>query len=231
MREGRGVVDLEPVEQGIGVEKTEPLDHVKIPVPPEVAARVPVEAAAVVEVRRVHHERGAGPVTDRIAQPQPDIGWKMRTAVQTNDSGVVDHLRVHDECIPGLHDLVVAVVGIRKHGRPGGEERQTLILKTRILGARGVLHRVDTAALGVGSRGREGGNAAIGRVGDDGGAEGLDGAGAELAVERIVGAGAGVLRGGLGRRLLIAFSDLAFPLRGFFGREEGFVLQLQGAFR
>jgi hypothetical protein len=31
---------------------------VKIPVPPEVAARITVEAAAVVEVRRVHHERG-----------------------------------------------------------------------------------------------------------------------------------------------------------------------------
>jgi len=34
--------------------------------------------------------------------------------------------RAH-ECILRLHDLVVAVVGIRKHGRPGGDERQTLI--------------------------------------------------------------------------------------------------------
>src|SRR6266487_1316657 len=51
LRESRGVVDLELLEQRIGVEKTEPLNHVKIPVPSEIAARVPVEAAAVVEVR------------------------------------------------------------------------------------------------------------------------------------------------------------------------------------
>src|SRR5436190_15786583 len=48
-REGRRVVDLEFVEQGVRVEKTEPLHHVQIPVPPKVAARVSVKAAAVVE--------------------------------------------------------------------------------------------------------------------------------------------------------------------------------------
>src|SRR5882762_11873231 len=42
LRERGGVVDLEPVEQRIGVEQTEPLYQVKTPVPPEVAARVPV---------------------------------------------------------------------------------------------------------------------------------------------------------------------------------------------
>ena len=154
----------------------------------------------------------------------------MRTAVQTNDSGVVDHLRVHHECIPGVHDLVVAVVGIRKHRRPGGEKRQTLILKPRVLGARGVLHPVDTLALALGRGGRQRGNAAIRRIGDDRRAERLDGAGPELAVDRIVGAGAGAFRGRLRRRLLIAFSDLAFPRRRFFRREKGFVLQLNGAF-
>jgi len=174
LHEGGGVVDLEPVEQGIGVEKTEPLYQVKISVPPEVAARIPVEAAAVVEVRRAHDQRLAFPVTDRIAQPQPYLGWKMGATVQANDSRVVNHLRIHNECVLGLHDLVVAVVGIRKHGGPGGEERQTLILKTRILGTGGMRHRFDTAALNGGSLGREGGNAAIGRVGHDRGAEGLD---------------------------------------------------------
>src|SRR6267143_2412728 len=62
--EGGRVVDLEPVEQRIGVEKTEPLYQVKIPIPREVSARVPVEAAAVVEIRRVHHKRVAYPATD-----------------------------------------------------------------------------------------------------------------------------------------------------------------------
>src|SRR5438128_4772721 len=51
LRERRRVVDLEPIEQRIGVEKTEALHDVKVPVPPEVPARVAVETAAIVEVR------------------------------------------------------------------------------------------------------------------------------------------------------------------------------------
>ena len=154
----------------------------------------------------------------------------MRAAVQVNDSGVVNHLGVHDERILRLHDLVVAVVGVRKQGRPRGEERQALILKAGVLGARRLLHRVETAALDLGSCGGEGGNAAIGRVGDDGGPQRLDGAGAELTVERVVGAGAGVLRPGSGRGLLVVFRELAFPFRGFFRREERLVLQLRRSF-
>src|SRR5437899_2830505 len=98
-REGRRVVDLEFVEQGIRVEKTEPLHHVKIPIPPEVAARVSVKAAAVVEVRRVHHERRTVPAADRIAHPLPDTRWKMRTSIETNDSGVVKHFSMDAECV------------------------------------------------------------------------------------------------------------------------------------
>src|SRR5213594_4252901 len=51
LRECRRVIDLELVEQGIGVEKTKPLDQVQIPVPPEVTAGVPIESASVVEIR------------------------------------------------------------------------------------------------------------------------------------------------------------------------------------
>jgi len=82
---------------------------------------------------------------------------------------------VHHECILRLHDLVVAVVGIRKHGRPGGENARQLILKTCILRARGVLHRVDTRRLASAAAGvrRECGRQ---QVSDDGGAESLDGA-------------------------------------------------------
>ena len=79
----------------------------------------------------------------------------MLAAVQMNDPGVVDHLGVHDERIPRLHDLVVAVVGIRQHRRPGGEERQTLILKAGVLRAlarssiASTRRRLTAAAAGV----------------------------------------------------------------------------------
>ena len=118
----------------------------------------------------------------------------MRTAVQVNDSRVVDHLGVHQNGVPGLNDLVVAVVGIRQHRRPGGERTPDTDPEGPDPGRSRALHRLDTPALDLGSRGRERGNAAVGRVGDDRRAERLDDAGAELAEERVVGAGAGVLR-------------------------------------
>ena len=62
--ERRRIVDLELVQQRIGVEKTEALDQVQIAIPAEIAAGVPVEAAAVVEIRRVNDKRVALPATD-----------------------------------------------------------------------------------------------------------------------------------------------------------------------
>ena len=64
--ERRRVVDLELIQKRIGVEKTEALDQVQISVPAEIAAGVPVEAAAVVEVRGVNDKRVPLPATDRI---------------------------------------------------------------------------------------------------------------------------------------------------------------------
>ena len=36
--------------------------------------------------------------------------------------------------VGGLHDLVVAVVGVGQHRRPGGEERQAPILQAQLFG-------------------------------------------------------------------------------------------------
>ena len=49
------IVHFEPIENRIGIEQAEPFHNVKISVRPVHAAGVPVEAAGVVEVRRVHH--------------------------------------------------------------------------------------------------------------------------------------------------------------------------------
>src|SRR5262245_64984646 len=103
----------------------------------------------------------------------------MLAAAQMNDSGVVNHLGVHDDGILRLHDLVVAVVRVRKHGWPRGEERQALILKPGVLSALGVLYRLEAPPLHGRSLRRKGGNAPIRRIGDDGGPQRLDGASTE----------------------------------------------------
>src|SRR5688500_18605794 len=149
----------------------------------------------------------------------------MRAPVRMNDSGVVDHLSVYDEGILGLNDQVVAVVGIRQHGRARRQERQTPILKSWIFRVLKLLHPLETATLDLCSCRRERGDSTVGRVGDDGGAEGLDGARAVLAVERIVGSGAAAPRRGPARRFLVPQSKFAFPLRRFFRRKERLVLQ------
>src|SRR6266508_1401423 len=153
----------------------------------------------------------------------------MRAPVQMDDSGVVDHLHVHNEGVPGLYDLVVAVVGIRKHRRPRRDKSQALILEARLFSALGVLLPLSSAALDVGGCRRERRNAAVGRLRHDGSPEGLDRARTELAIDRVVRAGADVLRSGLRHTLLIVLSHLTFPRCGFFGSEEGFVFQLPWA--
>src|SRR5262249_31125844 len=117
-------------------------------------------------------------------------------------------------------------VGIRKHRRPGGDERQTPILKTCILGALRVLDALEPAPLDCGRRRSERGNAPVRRIGDDRGAKSSYSAGAELAEEGVVGSGPDVLGVGVGWSLLITFSNLTSPRRGLFGREERLVLQL-----
>ena len=55
---------FELMEERVDVEQAGALDELEIPIPAEVAAGVAVEAAAVVEVGRVHDQRVADPVSD-----------------------------------------------------------------------------------------------------------------------------------------------------------------------
>ena len=56
--------NLDVIAFTVDLGQGEALDEVKVSIPPKVTTRVAVEAAAIVEVRRVHHERRAVPVTD-----------------------------------------------------------------------------------------------------------------------------------------------------------------------
>src|SRR5207248_10922905 len=117
----------------------------------------------------------------------------MRAAVDVDGSGVVDHLRVHDDRIAGLNDLIVAVIRVRKHRRTGRGEREALILKSHVLGALEIPLPLDPAALDLGRLWRERWNAAVRRIDDDRRAERSNRARSELAEERVVCAGAAAL--------------------------------------
>ena len=108
--ERRRVVDLELVQQRVPVEQAESLDQMELVVPPEVAAGFAVVAASVLEVRRVHDQRAALPPADRMAQPLAHARWRVRPSVEVHDAGIVNHLGVDDNDIPGHHNLIVAVV-------------------------------------------------------------------------------------------------------------------------
>src|SRR5688572_8882634 len=88
-----------------------------------------------------------------------------------------------------------------------------------------MLNPCETPLLYCGGHGRQSWNASIRRVGDDRRSERLHGASPELAKERVVGSGSRA-----GSRSGIATGNLLFPRRGFLGREEGLVLQLQRTF-
>src|SRR5690349_6849003 len=64
------VVDFKLIQNRVGIEPAEVFDHMKIPIPSEHAAGIAVEAAGIVEIRRVHYERCAFPVSDGITEPQ-----------------------------------------------------------------------------------------------------------------------------------------------------------------
>src|SRR5260370_19874290 len=58
-RECGGVVHLEPVQNGVRVEKAESLHYVQITIPTEHAPCVAEEATAVSKDSRIHHHRAA----------------------------------------------------------------------------------------------------------------------------------------------------------------------------
>src|SRR5690348_8650487 len=126
----------------------------------------------------------------RITEPQVNAGGNVRTAVERDDAGVVNHLIEDDDGIRRLNDLVAVVVGAGQHGRTGGGPVQAALGKAAVFGAIGRMHPLVFGArrhLGLTVR-RERRNAAVRRIDDQGGAVGLDNLGAAVIPEFVVGA-------------------------------------------
>ena len=107
-----GILDRELVEQRVGVDPGEAFHDMKI------ASRAP-EGRRVVEVGGVAHERVALPVADRVAQPAPDLGWRM-LLIHPDDARIVHHLDQDHHIVVGLNDPLQIVVQDRQHRRPAG---------------------------------------------------------------------------------------------------------------
>jgi hypothetical protein len=86
-----------------------------------------VKAGFVHEVRRIHDQGVAVPMTNGVAVPQAHIRREMRAAIQRNDAGVMNHLDIYRYLILCLNDPVVTVVIVRSHRRRSGGKHEALI--------------------------------------------------------------------------------------------------------
>src|SRR6202042_3199561 len=125
------------------------------------------KAAAIVEVCGVHHECAAFPVPNGIAEPEPHTWRKVRLAVQTNDSRIVNHFDVDHHFVASLDDLIITVVDIRNHRRHSSGKDDALVLKTKVIRASRMTEQLQAAALFGGSGWQKVGNLSVGRIGDD----------------------------------------------------------------
>src|SRR5262249_41112076 len=117
---GRRVLNRKPIEQRLGVEPAEPLDHM------EILARA-LKLRLVGEVGRVDDERVALPMPDRISHPALDL-FRQVLSAHADDPRIVDHLVEDHHRVTRLHDLlqiVVEVIGQRGWSRRRTEPEQT----------------------------------------------------------------------------------------------------------
>ena len=79
------------------------------------------------EVRRLDNQRIALPPATRIAEPLPDLWLGMRTSVQRDYAGIVDHLDKDDNVARALQDLIVVVVEAGHHRSWQPSENATIV--------------------------------------------------------------------------------------------------------
>src|SRR5580704_13048822 len=81
------------------------------------------EVALAGEIGGVDDQCEAVPPPARVSIPQANARRQMGTAIQRNDSSVVNHLSEQDDVAGSLLDLVVTVVAGPVPAQPGGAER------------------------------------------------------------------------------------------------------------
>src|SRR5438046_3553061 len=129
LREIHWIFDGDFVRDRVGVFPCEPLHHMRIRAlrnSPD-AARGPArgDPAFAVEVRRVDNECVAFPMAHRVTIPESNRRWRMRTAVDWDDTGVLNHFGKNGDIAGRLDNLVGVVVSGRDHSaRPSARDER-----------------------------------------------------------------------------------------------------------
>src|ERR1043166_7967559 len=162
------IVDDGRVLQRVVVESRELLRNLQR-VAERLAAAVAADAVPVEHVRRLDDERVAVPVRARVAHVAADLRADMWTAVEVEESRLVNHLVAEDDQARRLDDLVAVVVDDRQD-RSEDAAGDALIVETAIV------VRVGRSVAGpprgkrtrpFGRLGRLRGHAAVGRIDDE----------------------------------------------------------------
>src|SRR5258708_348467 len=103
LRPGGRIVNRELIGEGVRIETFEALGkfHVRAASPKRVLVR---------EIRGLDDKRITLPMASRVALPQANVRWKMRTAVRWDDPDLVPHLDEYRNDARALHDLNIIVV-------------------------------------------------------------------------------------------------------------------------
>ena len=154
----------------------EAFHHVEIPVRHSIQV-THSEPALVVEFKTggIDHQRVTFPMATRVPLPLVDLRREMRTPVEWNDPGLVIHFHRDGHDPAALHDLIVVVVGLRKHGRTGGAEQNAALAQKPVFGTvNGMQGLVRFERIISFLRlGREGRNSSVRRIHDQRRAHGL----------------------------------------------------------
>src|SRR2546422_5107297 len=138
----RRILDCELVEKRIRIHAPETFDET------HVLARSP-ESRLVREIRGLDNQGLAFPMAARVSLPQPDILWKMRTAIEGDDTGFMAHLDENRDVSRPLYDLSIVVIGRGEYWRPGALHDETTFGQRPILRAVEFMSPVLRRALGL----------------------------------------------------------------------------------
>ena len=153
----------------------------------------------------------------------------MRPAVQRDDAGIVDHLGMDDDESRALEDLIVVVIGLRKHhvGNAPSDASFPQVSILRIVGGTARLPRLRPRGLALLGFSGQRGHSAVRRVHDEGRPPGGDDARSAVPPEIVIRTGdirvgASVAAIAVGARECLPFELGGFGLgEKFFARHIG----------
>ena len=169
----------------------------------------------------------------RVSFPLADILWKMRTPIEGNDAGVMNHFDENRHVAGTLHDSNIVVVGSGKHGRSSGcpddaALRQRPVFRTvEFMSAiRRLSFGLPLAACRCQRR-----NLSIRRIDDQRSSPGLDDARSAIPPEVIVGAADVGFRRSVAAIHVVPLSYFVVVFSRFLFGKEFFPSKLSGSFQ